>query len=226
MTAVIFGTYFMADLARHLFNEAVDDADIVPEWEPEVKNAHALRIQKLYDMLHILCPTAMSGPSYDWCMGYLSELRPDVVALSFGNPELCDLRASPMCVASSVFNVARTLTSPEFGVDLVIPVGAIPLSWNILCTESKYRKRAFGFNHHMISYARPKIGFKLPSGFWKSGDTKIMPSAFAPKSFIPGPEYTSPWFKKLVGYYRSVFLDGLDTTYDNRAYEAEMQQFE
>ena len=47
LTAVVFGTYFASDLTHYLHEEAVSDSDIVPEWEPEVKNAHALKIQKL-----------------------------------------------------------------------------------------------------------------------------------------------------------------------------------
>ena len=74
LTAAIFGTYFAGDLAKHLFNVVLDDLEITPEWEPEKKNAHALRIQELFDTLHILCPTDMYGPSYEWCMGYLREL--------------------------------------------------------------------------------------------------------------------------------------------------------
>ena len=224
LTRAVFGTYFASDLACFLFDTAINDPEIMPEWPKEVKNAYALRIQNLFESLHILCPNAMSGPSYNWCMSYLQQLKPDVVVLCFGNPELCDMQASPFHVASAVYHVAQTLTSKEFGIDLVVPIRAIPLEWGIPCTESKYRKQAFGFNTHMQGFCQPKIGFKFPSGFWKVNKVKMLPSTLAKKSFIPGLGHSSPWFRKYVGFYRSIFLDGL--CYDNRDYEQYLSQFE
>ena len=66
--------------------------DIIPEWDDAVKNAYTLRVQHWYDTVDILPTDYMAGHNYDWCLGFIRKRKPDVAVLTFGTPELCDMR--------------------------------------------------------------------------------------------------------------------------------------
>ncbi len=161
LKAVIYGSYFIDELLPNLDEQAKMKSDIVPEWHPEVKYAKLLRLDQRFEMVDILHSDTYEGKIHDWCMGYIRARQPDIVLLNFGEPELCNLGYSTFHIASKYIEVARTLISEEYKVGHVMCVGAIPLSFGIPCTPSRFRKRVYGLNTKMETMTQPRLGFKF-----------------------------------------------------------------
>ena len=152
-------------------------------------------------------------------MGFLRNRRPDVVALTFRQSELCDMRWSLFDLASQVHGVACTLVT-EYGIGHVVIIAVIPLCYDIGCSENKYRKRVYGFNEKLEQLACPRIGLRYITGFWKDeNNVKVEPSQYAPSSFTPGPEPHSPWYQKYVKGLRAALLDSIPILKGNDRYE-------
>ena len=211
-SAVIYGTYFTDELLPNLDQEARMDSRIVPEWEPEQKHCFLLELNHTYKSIDILHSDKLEGPIHDWNMGFILNRKPDVVILNAGEPELCNMQASLFGIASSINGVARTLVSEEYGVKRVTCIGAIPLMYGIPCSASKFRKRVFGMNQHLIELCQPSINYRFANPFWKEEDEqgnkiKVTPDMYAPKSFTPGPSPSSIWYKKYVRVLRAALVD-------------------
>ena len=199
MKAVMYGSYFFDELLPLIDQAAPMRSDVVPEWHPECKYPYLLRLNKRFSSIDILHTDSMEGPIHDWHMAYILNRAPQVVLLNFGELELCNLSHSTYHVASAINQIARTLVSPEYGVQHVVCVGAILLHFGISCTPSQYRKRVYGMNTKLAQMCQTNIGFRFFSGFWNdSQGYKITADVYAKQSFIPGPEVDSPWFIKYV----------------------------
>ncbi len=216
MKAVLYGTYFLDEMLPNLDQEARMDEKITPEWEPERKHCYSLDLNNTYSSIDILHSDKLSGPIHDWNMGFILNRRPDVVILNAGEPELCDLTRSLFGIASDIHEVARVLVSEEYGVRRVTCIGAIPLMSGIPCTESKYRKRVFGMNRKLAELAQPNINYRFPNPFWKDEhNQRVTPHMYAPKSFTPGPEASSIWYKKYVRVLRAALVDAASVLRSN-----------
>ncbi len=157
-------------------------------------------------------------------MGFIMNRRPDVVILNAGEPELCDMSRSLFDIASDIHEVARILVSEDYGVRRVTCIGAIPLVSGIPCTESKFKKRVFGMNRKLAELAQPNINYRFPNPFWKDEhNQRVTPHMYAPKSFTPGPEASSAWYKKYVRVLRAALVDAASVLRSNGQAQAQVQ---
>ncbi len=219
LKGAIYGNYFLDELLPQLHEASTIAPNDVPEWDVEKKHAYLLEVEQKYSMVDILHTDSFSGHIHAWNMGFLRSRRPDVVVLTYGQAELCNQRKSLFDLASSVHGVARKMVT-DFGVGHVVIIAAIPLCHGIGCAENKYRKRVYGYNEKLEQLACPRIGLKYITGFWKDGDdVKVYPSQYAPDSFTPGPEPSSPWFKKYVKGLRAALLESITILKGNDQYE-------
>ncbi len=224
MKAVLYGTYFLDEMLPNLDQEARMDEKITPEWEPEIKHSYSLELNNSYSSIDILHSDKLSGPIHDWNMGFIMNRRPDVVILNAGEPELCDMSRSLFGIASDIHDVARILVSEDYGVRRVTCIGAIPLMSGIPCSELKYRKRVFGMNRKLAELAQPNINYRFPNPFWKDEhDQRVTPHMYAPKSFTPGPEPSSIWYKKYVRVLRAALVDAASVLRSNGQAQAQAQ---
>ena len=118
-------------------------------------------------------------------MGFILNRKPDIVILNAREPELCNMQASLFGIASSINGVACTLVSEEYGVKIVTCIGAIPLMHGIPSSVSRFRKRVFGMNQHLIDLCQPSINYRFPTPFWKE-QKESYPGHVCAKIFHPG----------------------------------------
>ena len=225
LTGVIYGSYFLDELLPWLDERAKMDGRVTLEWHQEQKYPLLLDLDNKFDTIDVLHTDTYEGPIHDWCLGYIRQRRPDIVMLMFGNVEMCDLGASIYHVASRVHQLAQTLLSDDFKVGYVMCLGAIPLVADILCGLGKYRKRVFGFNTKLTSFASGRIATKRICGFWKDEHgNKVEPSVYAPDSFIPGPDPESFWFRKYVHTMWGAMIQAVAGVHANDAFQAMQRQ--
>ena len=62
-------------------------------------------------------------------------------------------------------------------------------------------------NEKLASLCQPSITYRFSTPFWKEDNVKITPEMYAPKSFTPGPEASSQWYKKYVRVLRGALVD-------------------